>query len=241
MLICAGWLPQDEVFGWRGAAGLAMSGVTGVRLSIGVSRVSSTLPSHPDRAGNGTRLFIRPWLFLLYRGGEGPAPAGQFPGDGDVGDDPAFVPNFELLPLAVQPVVALMAPDTGRFVRDAPAGAHVTADVVIGPAVVPRSLHQQAAGVGVDGLGDPAWDREAPEECSDGTRPRYAPMVLPVKRFQSLISTARPRAVSTEIPRKHIRAWTTGAYRSVAAKAVIFVSSRSLRSTVSSAVSTLAS
>ena len=24
-LICAGWLPQDEVFGWRGAAGLAMS------------------------------------------------------------------------------------------------------------------------------------------------------------------------------------------------------------------------
>jgi hypothetical protein len=28
MLICAGWLPQDEVFGWRGAAGLAMSGVT---------------------------------------------------------------------------------------------------------------------------------------------------------------------------------------------------------------------
>jgi hypothetical protein len=29
MLICAGSLPQDEVFGWRGAAGLGMSGVTG--------------------------------------------------------------------------------------------------------------------------------------------------------------------------------------------------------------------
>jgi hypothetical protein len=94
MLICAGWLPQ---FGWRGAAGLGMSGVTGgIRLSIGVSRVSSTLPSHQDRAGNGTRLFIRPWLFLLYRGGEGPTPAGQFPGHGNVGDDPAFVPGFEL-------------------------------------------------------------------------------------------------------------------------------------------------
>jgi hypothetical protein len=29
MLICAGWLPQDEEFGWRVAAGLAMSGVAG--------------------------------------------------------------------------------------------------------------------------------------------------------------------------------------------------------------------
>jgi len=52
-------------------------------------------------AGNGTRLFIRPRLLLLDRGGEGPAPAGQFTGDGDVRDDPAFVPGFELLPFMV--------------------------------------------------------------------------------------------------------------------------------------------
>ena len=154
MLICAGWLPQDEVFGWRGAAGLAMSGVTGVRLSIGVSRVSSTLPSHPDRAGDGTRLFIRPWLFLLDGGCEGPAPAGQFPGDGDVGDNPAFVPGFELLPLMVQPVVALVAADPGCFVGGVPAGTHVPAGIGVGAAVVPRGLDQQTAGVGVPGLGD---------------------------------------------------------------------------------------
>ena len=76
MLICAGWLPQDEVFGWRGAAGLGMSGVAGdCRLSIVESRVSSTLPGRPERAGNGTCLFIRPRMLLLDRGGEGPAPA----------------------------------------------------------------------------------------------------------------------------------------------------------------------
>ena len=67
MLICAGWLPQDEVFGWRGAAGLAMSGVTGgpvVHRSI-AGLLHAAEPS--GRAGNGTRLFIRPWLFLLDR------------------------------------------------------------------------------------------------------------------------------------------------------------------------------
>lgn len=45
-LIYAGWLPQDEVFGWRVTAGLGTSGITGSRrCPIGVSRVSSTLPS----------------------------------------------------------------------------------------------------------------------------------------------------------------------------------------------------
>lgn len=57
----------------------------------------------------------------------------------------------------------------------------------------------------------PPKDLEAPEEFSEGTRPSYAPMVLPVKRVQSPISTAKPKAVSTEIPRKHINARTTGA------------------------------
>jgi hypothetical protein len=179
----------------------------------GVSRVSSTLPSHPGQAGNGTRLFIRPWLFLLDRGGEGPAPAGQFPGDGYVRDDPAFVPGLELLPLAVQPVVALMAADPGRFIRDVPAGTHLLADVGVRPAVVPGGLDQQRRAWVLPVLVIPSWDREAPEECSDGTRPRYAPMVLPVKRFQSPISTARPTAVSTEMPRRHVRARTTGAAR----------------------------
>jgi hypothetical protein len=211
-LICAGWLPQDEVFGWRGAAGLGMSGVTGYcRLSIAVSRVSSTLPSHPERAGNGTRLFIRPRMLLLDRGGEGPAPAGKFAGDGDVGDDPAFVAGLELVPLVVQPVVALVAPAPGGLVGCLPAGAHVAAGVVVGPAVVPGGLDRQTAGMGVTGLGDPALGPGSAGGMLHGTRPRYAPIVEPVKRLQSPISTARPKAVSTEIPRKHISAWTTGA------------------------------
>jgi hypothetical protein len=80
----------------------------------------------------------------------------QFPGDGGVRDDPAFVPGLELLPLPVQPVVALVAADPGRFIGEVPAGAHVTAGIVVGPAAVPGGLDQQAAGMGVAGLGDPA-------------------------------------------------------------------------------------
>ena len=131
-LICAGWLPQDELFGWRGAAGLARSGVTVVcRLSIVAPRVSSTLPSLPGRAGNGTRLFIGPWLLLLDRVGEAPAPAVQFRGDGDVGDRPAFMPGFEQVPLVVESVVALVSADPGRFVGYVPAGAHAPAGIAI--------------------------------------------------------------------------------------------------------------
>ena len=101
-------------------------------MSIGQSRVSSTLPSHSGRGpGNGTRLFIRPWLFLLDRGGEGPAPAGQFTGDGDVGDDPAFVKGFELIPFVMQAVVALVTTDAGALVSCFPPGTHLTADVAI--------------------------------------------------------------------------------------------------------------
>jgi hypothetical protein len=106
----------------------------------------------------------------------------------------------------------------------------------VGPAVVPGRLDQQAAGVGVPGLGDPARGPGGARGVLRGTSPRYAPIVLPLKRFQSPISTASPTAVSTEIPRRHIRACTTGAYRSVAAMAVILESSRFLRSSVSSAV-----
>ncbi len=45
-------------------------------------------------------------------------------------------------------------------------------------------------------------ERDAPEEDSVGTRPRNAPIVDPVNRCQSPISTARPNAVRVEIPRR---------------------------------------
>lgn len=124
-------------------------------------------------AGNGTRLFIHPRLLLLDRGGEGPAPAGQLPGDGDVRDDPAFVPGLELLPLVVEAVVPLLTADPGRLIGCLPADAHVTAGMCVGTAVMPGGLDQQTAGVGVAGLGDAALGPGcAREECSEGTRPR---------------------------------------------------------------------
>ena len=111
-------------------------------------------------------------MFLLDGGGQGPAPAGQFAGDDDVRDDPTFVPGLELLPLVVEPVVALVATDPGRFISGVPAGAHFMAGVDVGRAMMPSGLDQQPAGVGVPGLVIPPWAREAPEECSEGTRPR---------------------------------------------------------------------
>ena len=124
-------------------------------------------------------------------GCKGPAPAGQFLGYRDVLDNPAFVPGFELLLLVVQSVVALMAVDPRGLIGCMPAGAPVAAGVRVGAAVVPDGLGQEEACAGVPGLGDPALDRDAPEECSEGIRPD-TPRVAPVKRFQSPIFTAPP-------------------------------------------------
>ena len=43
------------------------------------------------------------------------------------------------------------------------------------------------------------WERDAPEDDSVGTNPRYAPMQDPVS--QSPTSTANPNAVNVAIPR----------------------------------------
>src|SRR5699024_11715571 len=50
---------------------------------------------------------------------------------------------------------------------------------------------------------DLPWDRDWPEECSLGTSPTKDPMVAPVKRCQSPISTAKASPVRLLIPRKH--------------------------------------
>ena len=75
--------------------------------------------------------------------------------------------------------------------------------------------------MGVAGLRDRALGPGRPEECSEGTRPRYAPMVEPVKRFQSPISTASPKAVSIEIPRRHSGPDHRGIFVPLAAIAVM--------------------
>jgi hypothetical protein len=46
------------------------------------------------------------------------------------------------------------------------------------------------------------WERRPPLDCSLGTKPSQAPMVAPVKRCQSPISTASPNPVSTLTPRQ---------------------------------------
>ena len=76
------------------------------------------------------------------------------------------------------------------------------------------------------------WERDCPEEDSVGTKPRYAPILEPVRRSQSLTSTANPNAVSVAIPRRHPKGWTTGVYSLSAAIASIALSRRSLRALV---------
>ena len=56
----------------------------------------------------------------------------------------------------------------------------------------------------------PPCMRDCPEEYSDGTRPTKEPLVLPVKRFQSPISTANANPVSAETPRRQPSRLTIG-------------------------------
>ena len=53
-------------------------------------------------------------------------------------------------------------------------------------------------------------DRVEPDEDSEGTSPMNAPIVLPVNRFQSPISTANANAVNVPTPRRQDNLRTTG-------------------------------
>ena len=66
-----------------------------------------------------------------------------------------------------------------------------------------------------------------PDECSDGTKPKYPPIVLSVKRCQSVISTANANPVSVEIPRKQPSRFTSGVNGESSAIVVMALSSRS--------------
>src|ERR1044072_6663063 len=75
--------------------------------------------------------------------GQGPAPAGQLAGDGDVGDDVAFAAQVESDPPLVRSPVAGVAAGSGGGCGEFPAVAHGLADGVAG-AVVPGGLDQQS-------------------------------------------------------------------------------------------------
>jgi len=83
----------------------------------------------------------------------------------------------------------------------------------------------------------PPCDLDPPEEYSVGTKPKYAPMLRPVNRRQSPISTANPNAVSVDTPRRHPNRVTTAVNGLSAAIAAITLSSRSRRSTAAIIVS----
>src|SRR5665809_38045 len=76
--------------------------------------------AHSWFAGRSSRCCHRPgrrsgpgWSGLLLEHGQGPAPAGELAGDGDVGHDVALVPGSEGVPAVVQPPVALVAAGAG--------------------------------------------------------------------------------------------------------------------------------
>jgi hypothetical protein len=81
------------------------------------------------------------------------------------------------------------------------------------------------------------WTRDVPDECTLGTRPTNAPMVLPVNRCQSPISTAKANPVNVEIPRRHPSRCTIGVNSLLAARVSIAVSRRSRRARTLSTVS----
>jgi hypothetical protein len=79
--------------------------------------------------------------------------------------------------------------------------------------------------------------REVPDEYSLGTRPTNAPMLLPVKRCQSPISTASANPVRVPIPRRQPNRCTTAVNSESAAIAAIARSSRSRRAVTARTVS----
>ena len=204
---------DDRVFGGNGAAGLG----SGVTMSHGTNTVCGSwlLIARgrvvPHAAGSGSLTpTVSFGVALVGHHGQRPAPAGQLAGDGDVGDHGPLLAVGEADPALVQPVVARLRPrDRGRGRQLPAAPQHRGRPVRL--AVVPGRLDQQPAGVGVAGLGDRALRPGSPRRSAPmGTSPRKEPMVAPVNRCQSPISTASANPVSVETPRRQPSRRTTG-------------------------------
>src|SRR5256885_11206780 len=92
---------------------------------------------------------------LVLEDRQGPAPAGQFTSDGDVGDHGLLLAGNEGLPPVVQSVVAGVAAGLGRRRGEVPPSAHGGARVAVVAAVGPSRPHPQPAGAG----GSRPWGR----------------------------------------------------------------------------------
>lgn len=183
-LICAGWLPQGGAFGRSGTACLGSSvagpeGSAAKRGNVGRS-TRCRLWSCSTKASS--------WGVLFVYDGQGPAPAGKLAGDRDVGDHGLLAAGGEGVPACVEPPVPGIAAGT-RGCREVPPIAHRIAGPVPGT-VVPGGLDEQSLRAWVlPVLVIEPWTRVAPEECSEGTSPMNEPIVLPVNRWKSPIST----------------------------------------------------
>ena len=96
-------------------------------------------------------------------------------------------------------------------------------------AVMPGGLDQQPAGVAIAGLGDRALAAGAARGVLGRTRPTKEPMLSPVNRCQSPISTASANPVNVAIPRRQPSRRTSGVNSLSAASCAISASSRSRR------------
>src|SRR5690606_33704659 len=160
--------------GWRGSVSLSTRGQTDMR-GLGTARRCSAgaYPLVYERvspAGAGcligpSRVTPRAAFaagsvikqpvgsVLVVEDCQGPAPAGQLAGDGDVGDRGALVSFDEPHPAGVQSPVAGIASCPGCWGCQALSAGQAHPDPV-GGSVMPGGLDQQPAGVGVAGLGD---------------------------------------------------------------------------------------
>src|SRR5664279_5460528 len=103
--------------------------------------------------------------------GQRPAPAGQFPGDGDVGDDRSLLPGGEHLPAVLQPLVPGVAAGPRRRRRLVPTGPHGEPGTVGLAGCQAASTSSRRAWVFPVLVIEP-WERCPPEEDSVGTSPR---------------------------------------------------------------------
>ena len=102
----------------------------------------------------------------------------------------------------VQPLVAVVAAEPGLGWGLLPAVWHRLARRAVGLGVMPGSLDHRRAWVLPVLVIEPC-DLDWPEEFSLGTKPTKDPIVDPLNRCQSPISTASPNPVRVEIPRRH--------------------------------------
>ena len=145
----------------------------------------------------------------LVQHGQGPGPASQLSSYRDVGDHGPFTTCGEHRPPLVESPVPFVTAEPRRRRCLVPA-AHQDLPRAVGLAVVPGGLHQQPTGVAVAGLGDRSLGSGLARGVLGRHNPQKAPMVAPVNRCQSPISTASPNPVNVEMPRRQPSRRTTG-------------------------------